>query len=208
MLHTTDKTAKSLKDSLKHAILLDDFEVFKNTLSTLLTMKALESGGEQFDINEFLDGEYNCLHLCCRAGKLQMIEYLLTSASLPSRADINAPDIYSIPSSGLMQAVRNGHTDVVKYLLSSPSLKTHANLRAYNDGVFRFAVLQNNMDILKFLIIDMHMYDSKEIDNILNKNTHLSKVLKEMTDVIKSHTLINQSIFSPEPPSNPKTFKV
>ncbi len=74
-------------------------------------------------------------------------------------------------------AVGNKDWQLVNFLLSSPKLSKHANIHGVENGAFRFALTCPDNDILEYLIFNLNIKKTKEIEKILSlTNDNKSKL--------------------------------
>ncbi len=123
--------------------------------------------------------EDNGLNWACSEGHLELVKYLLTSPELKEHANIHAPNIF-------MRACSDGHVEVVRYLLTSSDLKENANIHEGNDAGFKGAFLNKKLDIIQFLVFDMNIDKTKEIENFLaeysNEQVENMFILRELNE--------------------------
>jgi len=125
----------------------------------------------------------------CKVGDLEKIKYLLTSADIDDRANIN-PQTWHTP---LGEACWNGHLEIVKFLLTSPDLKVHADMFDSDSRSLVYAAYNGHLDIVKYLLTssDLEQYiniNEREEDRVLDtacSNNHLKIVrfLMESTEM-------------------------
>ena len=101
----------------------------------------------------------------CNDGKLEIVEYLLTSSKLNQHININVKN-----GAGFCLACREGHLEIVKYLLTSPDLKEHADIHIEKNFGFKMAYKYSHFDIIKFLILEMNMAKTVHIEDFLRRN--------------------------------------
>jgi ankyrin repeat protein len=139
------------------------------------------------DLKHNADIHFNddfALRTACRKGQLDFVRYYLTSPDLKEHADIDVKDNYpfnmacsmdylelvkylltapnlkkhaNLDIAGFANACSYGNLDIVKYLLTSSDLNEHIDLYGENNKGFRWAVENNQYEVLRFLIIDMEM---------------------------------------------------
>lgn len=102
--------------------------------------------GERADIHAkdgggFEDGGFRW---ACEFGRLNIVQYLLTSPELEEHADIHACN-----NSALQMACGSGHMDIVQYLLTSPELKKHADIQG---DCFSLACMNGKVETVQYLL--------------------------------------------------------
>lgn len=128
------------------------------------------------------------LLLAASHGKLELLDYLLTSSDFKIPANINHYDSEHLNS--LMYACIWGHLDIVKYLLTSDKLKNYIEVNNKDKGGINgliWAARYEHLDIVNFLLIEMKINIDKDTLEHLTNNTNYdySKTLK----IIKNRDL-------------------
>jgi ankyrin repeat protein len=181
-----------------------------------LIQHLLSSSKIKYKANIHYKDDY-VLRIACRKGQLDLVDYYLTSPDLEEHADILAKDNYpfniacsmghlelvkylltspnlkkhaNLDISGFANACSDGHLEVVKYLLTSPELKEHMDFYAEDNKGFRWALENNQYDILKFFIIDMKMEKTESLSEYLSLNPN-SEVEKMFAIAALKHSLQN-----------------
>ena len=146
-------------------------------------------------INQELKEKYNKLNQeelnkqfinACYEGRLEVVQYLLTSPELSEHANIHAED-----DLGFINACDLGHLDVVKYLLTSPELTEHADIHAKDDEGFRWACRYGRLEVVKCLIIDMNIDKTTHIEDYLNENKD-KKYVQQAIELFNTTNLYHQ----------------
>ena len=83
-----------------------------------------------------------------------------------------------------IDACQNDDLGIVQYLLTGTDLKEHADIHADNDYGFRWACSDGQLEIVKYLILDMSIEKTKHIEDYLNKNQD-NKCVKEAIELFK-----------------------
>ena len=127
----------------------------------------------------------------CYEGRLEVVQYLLTSPELSEHANIHAKD-----DLGFIWACAQGHLEVVKYLLTSPELTEHADIHASSDEGFMWACYQGHLEVIKYLIIDMNIEKTNSIETYLNENKDNENVQQaiELFNTRDLHHQLNENI--------------
>lgn len=69
----------------------------------------------------------------------------------------------------LVKSCIKGNLDEVKILLTSPEFRFHADIHCGKDSPFERASMNNNKELLNFLIFDMNIKRTVSIDNIIEQ---------------------------------------
>jgi hypothetical protein len=108
----------------------------------------------------------NGLFSACQNGRLDEVQYLLTSPELKENADINFGDDSYI-GNPLTNACFGGHLEIVQYLLFSKTLKENVKIANFGTSAFEAAFLNNHIHILKYLIFEIKIEKTEEIKKII-----------------------------------------
>lgn len=177
----------------------------------LLTSKEMKYNAEIHNSDDY------ALRTACRKGNLELVRYYLTSCDLTEHANIDVKNNYpfniacsmdylelvkyllispelkknsNLDIDGFANACSYGNLDIIKYLLTSSDLKEHIDLYAHDNKSFRWAMENNQYEVLSFLIIDMKMevnnslkeylefYDNQKVNNFFEL-AKLNKALKD-----------------------------
>lgn len=103
------------------------------------------------------------LRIACEKNNMPLVEFLLTSTNT-KKADIEAQNGYPISA-----AAFNGSIELLNFLLNSPSLEVKADIHSNFDNCFKVACHQNQLEILKFLILTQKIELTKQISLFLNR---------------------------------------
>lgn len=90
----------------------------------------------------------------------------------------------------------------VKYLLTSPDLKEYADIHDDNDYGFKLACFKGYLNIIKFLIFDINIKKTEQIEKYLTKNPNeqvknmfkIRELNKRLNNELKSDNIINKKI--------------
>lgn len=148
-----------------------------------------------FDLTEHanIDVKNNYpFNIACSMDYLELVEYLLTSPELKKNSNLDID--------GFANACSYGHLDIIKYLLTSSDLKEHINLYAHDNKSFRWALENNQYEVLQFLIIDMKM----EVNNSLKE--YLDFQSNDEVNKMFELAALNQSL-KDELVQNNKTYR-
>lgn len=108
----------------------------------------------------------DALIAACAKNDFNSVRYLLTSKDLCYRANINY--INENSHSAANKSIRFEDLKIFKYLLSSSELEENADIHEQDDILFIIAITHHFDEALKFLIIDMNIERTKEINKFSN----------------------------------------
>lgn len=139
---------------------------------------------------------YDWLEACCSKGNLEIIKYLMTSKDLKENIEVIPENMFD---TALLACFKENYLNVVEYLLASPDLNKHANIHTQNDYIFEFLYEKENIDTIKWLILEMNIKRTDNIGYVLldNPNEEIENCfkIKEISDSLKNE-LVNNEIKS------------
>lgn len=103
------------------------------------------------------------LTLACNEGHFEMVKYLLASPDLKEHSNITVDQLY--------YAIKLEHYDIVDYLLISPDLKKNPTLNMDEDYIFKQTCEYADMKTMQYLIYDLDIKKTKELNKYLEKST-------------------------------------
>ncbi len=140
------------------------------------------------DLEEKASISKNTFISACAEGKLELIQFFLTSPKIVKR-----PLFSELEDEALRYACKNNQFEVVKYFLTTKDLWKKAN----PDLAFRKAYEAGNLEMVKFLILDMNIQYSPYIRLYMgrNPNEQIEKwfELKELNQELKNDLEISKS---------------
>jgi ankyrin repeat protein len=123
------------------------------------------------DLQEKITEEFHVIHALKNAasfGHLEIIKFFLNSNNLTTEKKLN---IFKNGGELLLSAVRGRKNDIVEYLLSSEELESHVDVHYDRDMVFRYSIVNKDSHLLSFLIFDMNLNKTKDIEEFLSNRT-------------------------------------
>lgn len=122
---------------------------------------------------------FDLIHEGCKKGNLDIVKTLLTDPNLIKHADIHFNDDEPL----FMAALYQGHDDkILKFLVESPELNDHANIYARNGSIL--LEFKNNLDMLRYFILDQKMKIDDEILNKIISSTN-KKISSEVISMLE-----------------------
>lgn len=109
-----------------------------------------------------------------RLGKIDIIDLFFSpmeSAKIP---------IDKYGSELMVTAARQNKFNVMDFLLSNDKLKNHVDIHYKEDLIFKYAAKNNNIELIQFLIFDMNIEMTKDIDAFLKNDLQSKEIIKKM----------------------------
>ncbi len=156
--HDIDNNVKDIKTQLDEGLLLASQTGKVDIIKYLLTSDKI-SRHPYINHN---NGEALCL--ACENGHLEAVRYLLASPDLKEHIPITARRGFY-----LLEACWNEHFEVVRYLLTSPELKEHPSIHNNDDEIFSYALSENKIDLINFLIFEIGIEKNENIIDLLEE---------------------------------------
>jgi hypothetical protein len=94
----------------------------------------------------------------------------------------------------LISAAREGQYNVFTYLLTNDKIKEHIDVHYRNDIIFRYVITNNHRELMKFLIFDINIDKTKNIDEFLKNKLPLSEDAKKMFEVKEMNTELHKDL--------------
>jgi ankyrin repeat protein len=130
------------------------------------------------------------LTIACNEGHFEIVKYLLTSPDLKEHSHFNVDQI--------RYALHIGEFDIVDYLLNSSDLKKNFDIHMQEDTIFKQFCQFGDMGNLKYLIHDLDIEITEEINNYLAKPPSRKQSLvneaKNMFELRELNKQLNQNL--------------
>lgn len=141
----------------------------------LLTSPELK---EHASIHSNSNNNNNPLQIACISGYLDIVKYLLSSPELKEHANVNVNSNHCF-----IESLAMGNIDIAQYLLTFEEVKNHPNIDKHKERIFGKAVAHLNskegykrMNAIKFLIFDLNLERTQQIDNYMSDNIFTDKI--------------------------------
>ena len=137
-----------------------------------------------------LDCENKGLKYAAMYGNLNIIKYLLTSDELSTHSTL----LYEKDTiCALGYACEYNQLEIVKYLLTSSELKKPSNVHHIDDYPFITSVVRGNLDVIKYLIFDYKIKQTKIIYEFLKyqEDLYLNDIKSNVLAMFESRALNN-----------------
>jgi hypothetical protein len=163
-----DYNPEVIKRSISRACMSGKLEIIKYLISE---REKKEGSNFDEDLNEWLK-------FAGMKGNIKNFEYLL---SLGINKDIVLNDDNNLFDEIIESCYSNDKFEMIKYLLGHKEIKGYINIHKDNDSLFKYFCEGHNDEIIKFLIIDLHIEKTKEIEKFLieNPNKHVKNLFEK-----------------------------
>ena len=167
--------------SFTHHITTEKFDILKKTLLKNASDKGhidmvryLINSPEIEKTNQYSPYEIlQCYFKACDKGYLSIIQYVLGLDKI--HEDKNYKKYCDI---AFRVACHHSYLDIVRYVLTSPDLKEYANIHTKNDSVIINAINNKNEKIVNFLIFEMNIGLTPNIQEVIEENPHIMKLFE------------------------------
>lgn len=132
------------------------------------------------------------LIIACSKNDFSTAKYLLTSNDLNYKAQINY--INENGKTAANNAIRFDDLKLFKYLLSSSELIEKADIHEQEDLLFIIAITHHFYEVLKFLIIDMNLARTKEVNKFTT--AYVNGFAEELFTIRELHNEINVELLN------------
>lgn len=138
----------------------------------------------------------------CRMGNLDILDFFLLPVNKSEKPKVSL-DKYG--SSLLITAVREGQNKSIDYLLLNERFKTKINIHHDNDMAFKYALSNNNLELIKHFIIHLNIEKTKDIEDFITNDLPSNKVARKMFEVREMNLELNNQLLDSKSIINKKT---